>query len=111
MEKPAFYAVTFGIPILLYFLWLARFQKQFSFLCLLIVAVVVVWITLWPVYFAPKHLRLSSEAGDKADTVVTGFIFLGWVNGLVGCLPILSVEVARSIVLLMGKWRANRNIP
>ena len=111
MEKLAFYAVTFGIPILLYVLWLARLQKQCPFLGLLIIAVVAVWITLWPVYFGPEHQRASAEPGDRADTVVTGFILLGWFNGLIGCLPIILVEIPRSIVLLVRKRQANRAAP
>jgi len=108
MEKLAFYLVTFGMPILLYLLWLARLTKQVPFLGLLIVAIVAVWITLWPVYFGPEHRRASAEINDRADTVMTGFILLGWFNGLIGCLPIILVEVPRSIVLMMRKRRANR---
>ena len=78
MEKLAFYAVTFGIPILLYVFWLAKLQKQCPFLGLLIIAVVAVWITLWPVYFGPEHQRASLEPNDRADTVVNGFVLLVW---------------------------------
>ena len=108
MEKLAFYAVTFGIPMLLYVLWLARLQKQCPFLGLLIIAVVVVWIALWPVYFGPEHERALSEPNDRADTVVNGFVLLGWINGLVGCLPIILFEIPRSIVILIRKRQASR---
>ena len=109
MEKAAFYAVTFGIPGLVYVLWLARLQKQCPFLGLLIIAVVAVWITLWPVYYSPEHQRASAELGDRADSVMVGFIVFGWFNGMIGCLPIILVETPRSIVLLMRKRRANRS--
>ena len=111
MEKFAFYAVTFGIPVLLYIVWLTRLQKQCPFLGLLIVAVVAVWITLWPVYFSPEHQRASAEPSDRADTVITGFILLGWLNGLIGCLPIILIEIPRSIVLFMRKRRAGSGVP
>jgi len=109
MGKLAFYAVTFGIPILLYVFWLARLQKQCPFLGLLIIAVVAVWITLWPVYFGPEHQRASSEPNDRADTVVNGFVLLGWLNGLIGCLPIILFEIPRSILIWMRKRRATKS--
>jgi len=111
MEKLAFHAVTLGIPILLHVLWLARLQKQCPFLGLLIIPVVAVWIALWPVYFGPEHQRASAGPGDRVDSVVTGFVLLGWVIGLIACLPILLVEIPRSIVLSMRKRQASKAIP
>ena len=111
MEKLAFYAVTFGIPILLYVLWIARLQKQCPFLGLLIITVVAVWITLWPVYFGPEHHRALFEPNDRADTVVNGFVLLGWLNGLIGCLPIILFEIPRSILVFMRKRRAIIDVP
>ena len=109
MEKLGFYSVTFGIPLLLYVLWLVRLQKQCPFLGLLIIAVVAVWITLWPVYYAPEHRRATDEMiDDRADAVINGFVLMGWINGLIGCLPIIVIEVPRSIVLLMRKRHAKQ---
>jgi hypothetical protein len=108
MEGLAVYSVLFGIPILLYAVWLVRFQKQCLFTGLLILSVVVVWITLWPVYFGPELHRASFEPNDRADTVVNGFVLLGWIYGLIGCLPIIMFEIPRSILILMRKRRTSK---
>lgn len=37
----------------------------------------------------------------EGDLVINGFLFLGWVNGVLGCIPVIVLEVGRSLVLWM----------
>lgn len=105
-----FYLATFGIPLLLYVVWLARFTKRMRFSFLLVFAVFAVWLSLWPIYFGPEHQVAAGEIGDRSDTVVNGFVLGGWFNGLIGCLPIILVEIPRSIVLLMRRRKKSKSL-
>jgi len=106
MKSIVLYAAIFGIPMVLYAVWLARFTRQLAFPLLLIFAVVTVWGSLWPLHFGPEHWRVTGEMiGDEADAVVNGFALMGWIYGVLGCLPVLLVEIPRSVVLLIRKRR------
>ena len=68
MKSILLYAAIFGIPMLLYVVWLARFTRQLAFPLLLILAVVTVWGSLWPLHFGAEHWRVTGEMiGDQAD--------------------------------------------
>jgi hypothetical protein len=107
MDKLSFYLVSFGVPLILYAVWLARFSNRLRFLGLLVVMILAVWLLQWPVHFAPQHERLSDGVDDRVDAVVTGFVLLGWLNGLIGALPVILIEISRRIVLLFRKRRRN----
>lgn len=90
--------------MVLYAVWLTRFSRQLAFPLLLILAVVIVWGSLWPLHFGPEHWRVAGEMiGDQADAVVNGFVLISWIYGVIGCLPVLLIEIPRSIVLLIRK--------
>lgn len=103
MQKLLSYLLVFGFPIVAYAVWLARFSNRLHFFLLLAGIVVTIWGLLWPLDAAAGHWKATEGPGDKADSIVNGFVFLGWLPGLLGCLPVILVEIARSVVLLMRR--------
>jgi len=107
MQKLLGYLLVFGLPIVAYAVWLARFTKRLHFFLLLAALVMAIWGLLWPLYYATTHWKVVMEVpGDAADAVINGYILLGWLYGVIGCLPILFIEISRSVVLLLRKRRS-----
>ncbi|MEK7951803.1 hypothetical protein [Luteolibacter soli] len=107
MQKLFTYALIFGLPIVAYAVWLRWLTKRLHFLLLLAGIVVTVWLALWPLDFAPAYRKALDQPGDAVDAAVNGFVLMGWIPGAIGCLPILLVEIPRSVVLLMRKRRGD----
>ena len=103
MQKIFGYLLIFGLPIIAYAVWLARFTKRLHFFLLLAAIVVTIWLALWPLHYATAHAEAVTRPDDSSDAFVNGFVLLGWLYGFIGSLPIVLVEIARSVVLLMRK--------
>jgi hypothetical protein len=105
MQKFLGYLLVFGLPIVAYAVWLSRFTKRLHFFLLLAAIVVMIWLLLWPLRYSAAHWKsvVEEAPSDAADAVMNGFVLLGWLYGVIGCLPILFVEISRRVVLLMRK--------
>ena len=107
MSEWPYVLITFGLPIAFYAAWLKWWQKGCPFLGLLIIMVVAVWGLLWPFYYSPLHeeafARQATDSRMDPDLVVNGFVLMGWLNGVIGSLPVIWVEISRTLILLVRK--------
>lgn len=105
MRAVLVYGIIFGTPLLLYGLWLKSLRGKLGFLLLLPVIVCAVWLALWPANYLPAWESSTRAAvDDSADGIVTGFLLLGWLYGIIGCLPVIMIEAIRSFL----QWGAAR---
>ena len=106
----SFLLIVFGLPAALYAAWLKWWQKGCPFLGLLIIMVVAVWGLLWPFHYSPLHqeavTRGIEESSDSADLVINGFVLMGWLSGVMGCIPVIWVEVSRTIIVWSRKRKS-----
>jgi hypothetical protein len=95
MQKLLGYMLIFGLPMVAYAVWLARFSKRLHFFLLLAALVVAIWFSLWPLHYATDHWKpVVEDPGDASDAVINGFVLLGWLYGVIGCLPIILIEIS-----------------
>jgi predicted MFS family arabinose efflux permease len=80
MDKALFFLVTFGVPILLYGLWLGRFAKRLRFPGLLILMMLSVWLLTFPFYYFSD---------------LTGLALLSWLDAVVGLISVVLAESFR----------------
>lgn len=80
MDQVLFLLVTFGVPILLYGLWLVRFAKRLRIPGLLILTVLSVWLLTFPFYYFSD---------------LTGLALLSWLDAVVGLIPVVLAESFR----------------
>ena len=92
----AFYLIIFVVPLVGYLLWRRYLRRRLGILFLIPLLVATAWITSWPIYNA------SIESAKDGDVIVNGFVLLGWLPSLIGCLPVIVLDA----VLSFQKWLA-----
>jgi len=98
MLDALYYLIIFGVPFVSYTLWRRFLRKRLGFLYLLLLTIACVWLASWPM------LNTSLDPARDRDVAINGFISLGWLGPLVGCLPIVLLDGVISLL----EWKRKR---
>jgi len=101
MTTFAYYLIAFGIPLGGYFLWRRYLRSKLGFLFLMPLLVAVTWAASWPIYSA------SIANAKDGDVVINGFVFMGWLPSVIGCVPVIVLDAIMSLYEWISKRRSH----